>query len=174
VSTAAESFTLSCEELEKARRGNAKPLTIVDISVPRNVDPAIGDLPGVQLFHSDHLAEIVRTNLSERQSLVSEAEKVVFETLDEFINWQQTLHVVPTITQLRSKIESIRQEHVDKAKASSTPSKCPFKQFEQLSHSLVNQILHHPTVQLKAPGTNMQHKAELLSALFGLDSLARH
>ncbi|HEY9776238.1 MAG TPA: glutamyl-tRNA reductase [Planktothrix sp.] len=174
VCTSADGFVLEKEQIEKARRGASKPLTIVDISVPRNVDPSMANLPGVKLFHSDHLAQIVKTNLAERQSLIGEAENIVFETLDEFTNWQQALDVVPTITQLRSKIETIRQEHVDKAMASSSgQSKCPFKQFEQMSQSLVNQILHHPTVQLKSPGINMQQKVELLSALFGLDSLGR-
>jgi glutamyl-tRNA reductase len=108
VSTSAPDFVLDSTQFSAVHTG--KTMCIVDISVPRNVDPAIGELPGVQLFHTDDLAEIVDKNLAEREALVSQAEEIIFQTLDEYHAWQRSLLVVPTIAGLRRKIESIRAE----------------------------------------------------------------
>lgn len=89
---------------------------MIDISVPRNVDPDAATLPGIKLFHSDDVASLVSRNLSEREALVCEAEEIVFQALDEFHAWQRSLLVVPTIAGLREKIEAIRQEQMAKTR----------------------------------------------------------
>ena len=178
VSTGATQFIIDKEEFARAREGNEHhQVCIVDISVPRNVDPEIGTLPGVKLFHSDDLAELVQMNLAEREALVADAEKIVFETLDEFHAWQRSLLVVPTIAGLRDKIESIRLEQMAKSKsrnACSVDSAQDKQQVEEISRAIVNQILHHPTIQLKATRDYeiLRQQAEALRTLFSLDPLA--
>lgn len=178
VSTGAPSFVLNKEEFAKARAGHEHHnICIVDISVPRNVDPEIGSLPGVKLLHSDDLAEVVQTNLAEREALVADSEKIVFETLDEFHAWQRSLLVVPTIAGLREKIESIRLEQMAKSKtknACSVGNNQDKQQVEEISRAIVNQILHHPTTQLKATRDYeiLRQQAEALRTLFSLDPLA--
>jgi len=181
VSTGAPSFVLDKEEFARARDGNEHhQVCIVDISVPRNVDPDIGTLPGVKLFHSDDLAELVQLNLAEREALVADADKIVFETLDEFHAWQRALLVVPTIAGLRDKIESIRLEQMAKSKSRGA---CPAggdeqdkQQVEEISRAIVNQILHHPTIQLKATRDYeiLRQQAEALRTLFNLDPLSEN
>ncbi|RTL39783.1 MAG: glutamyl-tRNA reductase [Candidatus Melainabacteria bacterium] len=174
VSTSAQRFLLERELLAASRSKEQKPLCIVDISVPRNVEPTIANLPGVKLFQSDDLTEVVTKNLAEREALVAEAEDIVFQTLDEFHAWQRSLLVVPTIAGLREKIESIRLEQMAKTRgASLSDSETDPAQIEEISRAIVNQILHHPTVQLKATRDYeiLRQQAEALRTLFSLDPL---
>jgi glutamyl-tRNA reductase len=154
--------------------GQKKDLCIIDISVPRNVDPDAASLPGIKLFHADDLANLVSRNLAEREALVCEAEEIVFETLDDFHAWQRSLLVVPTIAGLREKIEAIRQEHVAKTRGSHlSDDDMEPGAIEEISRAIVNQILHHPTVQLKATRDYeiLRQQAEALRTLFSLDPL---
>jgi glutamyl-tRNA reductase len=173
VSTSAQKFLLERELLAENRAKDQKPLCVIDISVPRNVEPTIGTLPGVTLFQSDDLADVVTKNLAEREALVSEAEHIVFETLDEFHCWQRSLLVVPTIAGLREKIEAIRQEQMAKTRGTNLVDLTDPMQIEEISRAIVNQILHHPTVQLKATRDYeiLRQQAEALRTLFNLDPL---
>ncbi len=174
VSTSAPEFLLTLEQFRASRVNVSKQTCIIDISAPRNVDPAVSELENVRLFDSDHLCEIVNKNLAEREALVSEAELLVFATLGEFHAWQRSLFVVPTITGLRRKIESIRDEQMRKtSKANVTTGDTDSVQAEQISRAIVNQILHHPTVQLKATNDYqmLRRQAEALQTLFDLDVL---
>ncbi|CAN5732259.1 glutamyl-tRNA reductase [soil metagenome] len=173
VSTSAQMFLLERELLAANRAKEQKPLCIIDISVPRNVEPTIATLPGVTLFQSDHLTDLVTKNLAEREALVADAEEIVFETLDEFHGWQRSLLVVPTIAGLREKIESIRLEQMAKTRGTSLADVTDPAQIEEISRAIVNQILHHPTVQLKATRDYeiLRQQAEALRTLFNLDPL---
>lgn len=176
VSTSAPGFLLELEKMQQARSNQANELCIIDISVPRNVEPAIAELPGVQLFHADDLQSIVNKNLSEREALVAAAENIVFDSLEEFQAWQRSLLVVPTITGLREKIELIRQEQMAKSRSCPdgiTAGGSGSRQMEEISRAIVNQILHHPTVQLKATRDYeiLRQQAEALRTLFSLDPL---
>lgn len=176
VSTSAPGFLLELEKMREARANRKNDLCIIDISVPRNVDPTIAELPGVQLFHADDLQSIVHKNLSEREALVEEAERIVFESLEDFQSWQRSLLVVPTIAGLREKIELIRQEQMAKSRSCHDEVAAGgngSRQMEEISRAIVNQILHHPTVQLKATRDYeiLRQQAEALRTLFSLDPL---
>ncbi len=180
VATSAPSYLLSYESFKEARDaaalvGPLKDCLIIDISVPRNVDPRIGELDGVTLKHADHLASVVTKNMKERAALVEEAEAIVFESLDEFHTWQRSRIVVPTIAGLREKIEAIRIEEISKGgNGAERANGCRQKEeAESVSRAIVNQILHHPTVQLKATKDYqvLKQQAEALRTLFNLDPL---
>lgn len=175
VSTSAPEYLIELPEL-LARRSPNKELCIIDISVPRNVDPALKDVPGIKLFNADDLCDIVNRNLTERESLVGEAETIIMEALDNFHAWQRSLLVVPTIADLREKIEAIRLEHLAKSHnlCASSASADGRQHLEEISRAIVNQILHHPTVQLKATRDYeiLRQQAEALRTLFSLDPLA--
>lgn len=164
VSTSASSHLINADELKK-HLTPGRELVVVDISVPRNVDPTVANLPGVRLFHADDLASIVNRNMSEREALVGEAERIIFSTLDALHVWERTLVVAPTITDLRRKIENIRSEYMTRSEGQTD--------FEQLSRALINQILHQPTVQLKSTDDDLalRQQAEALRRLFNLDVL---
>lgn len=179
VSTSAQDFVLTASDFRNHRDGVRAERTtcVIDISVPRNVDSDISTVPGVKHFHSDHLGAIVSANLAEREALVSDAQEIVFQTLEEFHSWQRSLLVVPTIAELREKIEAIRQEQMAKTRSSCSVSegKESKQQVEDISRAIVNQILHHPTVQLKATRDYeiLRQQAEALRTLFNLDPLAQ-
>jgi glutamyl-tRNA reductase len=176
VATGSSDFVLTREALTKHRHDKSPKQVIIDISVPRAVDPSIATMEGVQLFVADDLSKIVCRNLAEREALVSAAETIVFEELESFHNWERSQLVVPTIAELREKIEAIRQEQM--AKNSSAPgfeSDFPRKgDMESISRAIVNQILHHPTVHLKATKDYeiLKQQAEALRKLFDLDPIA--
>lgn len=177
VATSAPDFVLTAADLKQ--QGVTGNPVIIDISVPRNVEPEIAGIEGVRLFNADDLSSIVNRNLAEREALVGEAEKIVFQVLDDYHSWQRSLLVVPTIAELRQKIESIRLEQMEKSQCArqaaqdgSEPSQTWGPgQIEEISRAIVNQILHHPTVQLKATRDYqiLKQQAESLRMLFNLD-----
>ncbi|HEY9786752.1 MAG TPA: glutamyl-tRNA reductase [Candidatus Obscuribacterales bacterium] len=176
-STSSPAYILERDEFARMREEcGARPVCIIDIAVPRNVDPAIGQLPGVTLFDSDHLAQIVSKNLEERAACIKDAENIVFESLDHFHGWQRSLLVGPTIAELRDKIESIRKEQMAKSHCANEKEsgKESHAEVESISRAIVNQILHHPTVQLKATRDYeiLRQQAEALRTLFNLDPVA--
>lgn len=153
-----------------------KNCLIIDISVPRNVDPKISEIAGVTLKHTDDLKEIVSTNLKEREALVDQAEEIILDNLDDFHSWHRSRLVVPTIAELREKIEAIRIEQMVKGgvkNCSVSNSSSNNGNVEEVSRAIVNQILHHPTVQLKATKDYevLKQQAEALRTLFNLDPL---
>lgn len=170
VSTSAAKFLITKEELQ-THTSSQRNICIIDISVPRNVDPAVGELEGVTLFHTDDIEQVVNKNLAEREALTTEAETIVFAALEEFHAWERSLLVAPTITELRKKIEAIRAEHLVKHERKPELRK---DEFEDLSRALINQILHHPTTQLKSTSDYflLKQQAEALRTLFNLDILS--
>ncbi len=174
VSTGAPEHLITAPELAKHKALGDR--LFVDISVPRNVDPATGELEGIRLFNADDLSTIVNRNLAEREALIGDAEAIIMETLESFHAWQRSLLVVPTIAELRQKIEAIRLEQVEKRQPScgSSDKADSRQQLEEISRAIVNQILHHPTTQLKATKDYeiLRQQAEALRTLFNLDPLA--
>ncbi|HIA51611.1 MAG TPA: glutamyl-tRNA reductase [Candidatus Melainabacteria bacterium] len=174
VSTSAPKTILNLDELNAAREKHGKKSTcIIDISVPRNVDPRVQEIEDISLFNSDALSNIVTRNLEEREACIAGAEAIVFEALDAFHGWQRSQLVGPTIAELREKIESIRLEHMVKTSSARTSSSHP-EEIEHISRAIVNQILHQPTVQLKATKDYeiLRQQAEALRTLFSLDPLS--
>lgn len=176
-STSAPAAIITAEELAKAKAlTGAKQTCFIDISVPRNVDPEIEKIEDVTLFDSDALAKVVSRNLEDRAACIEGAETIVFEALDAFHGWQRSQLVGPTIAELREKIESIRLEQMAKNIGLKTSLKGEDSQdgMESISRAIVNQILHHPTVQLKATKDYeiLRQQAEALRTLFNLDPLA--
>lgn len=169
VSTSAPHFLFNGKDLVDQK---TKPnLCVIDISVPRNVNPDIAEIEGVRSFHADDLVAIVNKNMAEREALVAEAEDIVFASLDGFNNWQRSLLVVPTITELRQKIESIRLAQMEKTQSAGNNSDDMRDKMEDISRNIINQILHHPTVQLKATTDYgvLRQQAESLRQLFNLN-----
>lgn len=154
---------------------DAKKLIVVDISVPRNVDPEIANIKGVRLFNTDDIQQLVEQNSKEKDKMLAIAEQVVKEEAEKFNSWMMTLDIIPTIKKVRSKIETIRQNRIEKARS----KVCPYSNdrcqvIEELSKQLVNNILHDPTVRIKANQSHEQlfQTAKLLNDLFNLEEEA--
>ena len=143
-STGALNYVLSKDQVNWVMKGRKnKPMFIIDISVPRNIDPEINKLDNVYLYDIDDLNSIVDANLSERRREAEKAEAIIAEEVDVFLKWQASLDAVPTIVDLRQKAEDIRKEELKKAlnKLGSLDDN-EIKVIEALTNSIVNKLLH--------------------------------
>ncbi len=155
------------------KRLEDKPLLVIDIGVPRNVDPLVKKITNVFLNDIDSLNLIVENNMEMRRAEIPAVRRIVDEELNEFVKWYNSLAVGPTIKKLRDKIEQIRVEEVKryKNKISGTDSKI----VDEVTRSLVNKILHEPLTNLKDAenGISIVDRVNLIKTLFGLSGESR-
>ena len=147
------------------------PLVLVDLGLPRNVAPAAVGIDGVLLYNIDDLADLVEDNLMSRRGEVPKVERIVEEETEAFLTWWRSRGVAPTIKALRRRARLIRDAEVDKALRRLGPlSPQEERAVRSLADSLLNKILHEPTVRLKAQAAegNGAGYAEVLEELFGL------
>lgn len=171
------SFVLSQNEIRQAmkQRGN-KPLFIIDIGVPRNIDPLANTIENVFLNDIDALNHIVDKNLAHRKEEIPAIQKIIAEESALFTAWYDSLEITPTIQQLREHFEAIRQGEVEKH-LHHFPAESK-EDLELLTKRIVNKILHTPMVNLRnqpaeEPESNTQTKVFILRHLFGLDKKNR-
>ncbi len=150
-------------------------LRLFDISVPRNVDADVNELPGVHTFNVDDLKAVVAQNQESRRRMAMEAEGILEEELDAFMDWWRSLDTVFTISSLRNKVESIRKQELEKALSRMGGEFAGKNQevVEALTRGIVNKILHDPMVQLRAQRDieARQRAMQTLHTLFDLDPL---
>ena len=171
-STSSQGFVLSAEQVERAmkeRRG--RPIFFIDIAVPRDVDPAVIELEGCYLYDIDDLERVVAESVAGRREEAVRAEAIVSEEADAFRAWQLSLDVVPAISSLRARAESIRREELERAEgrlASLSPSQR--RAVEALTSQIVAKLLHQPTVRMKeaAAAADGVLYADAVRHLFGL------
>jgi glutamyl-tRNA reductase len=152
--------------------GAKRPLCIIDIALPRDVDPRVGDEPNIFLYNIDDLRQIVDDNLGRRRSELPRAESIVREGVEEYWSWYSSLAVVPTIRDLRDHAESVRRAELEKAlrRLEHLPAE-DREAVEQMTRSLLNKLLHSPTVRLREAAGNGRGTGVLdaVRYLFGLD-----
>ena len=150
-STSASNFIIKKEMVEKAihERKN-KPIFFIDIAVPRDIEPDVNDLENVYLYDIDDLHVVVSANMKEREKEADNAMHFISQEVTKFNNWVGTLDAVPTIIEIRKKAENIRMQEIEKTlKKISHLSEDDKKLLRQMSSSMVNKILHKPTIKLK-------------------------
>ena len=149
-----------------------KPLVFMDIAVPRNVDTEVGQISGVSLFDMDTLTEQLKTSLTLRAAEIPRVEAILTEELNYFMKYLATLDIVPLIVKLRQKADAIRQAELEKT-IQRIPNLSPDTQqhIDALTKSIVNKILHIPTIRLReeANSPNAIEYADITRNLFGLD-----
>ncbi|MGF1497527.1 MAG: glutamyl-tRNA reductase [Elainellaceae cyanobacterium] len=150
-STAATEPLLNRTKLEPMLAINQR-LMLVDISVPRNVDGDVSELPNIHLFNVDDLKAVVAQNQESRRRMAMEAEGLLEEEVEAFEVWWRSLETVSTISSLRSKVETIREQELEKALSRLGTEFAEKHQeiIEALTRGIVNKILHDPMVQLRA------------------------
>ncbi|HET9113651.1 MAG TPA: glutamyl-tRNA reductase [Burkholderiales bacterium] len=157
------------ERALKARRH--RPMFMVDLAVPRDIEAEVGELSDVFLYSVDDLGSIVQQGLSNRQSQVSQAEGIIEASVQQFSHWMETREVVPTIRSLRDQAERVRRNEVERAMKLLARGDEPAEVLEILSRSLTNKFLHHPTHALNhADDMERQELVALLSRLYSLHS----
>ena len=152
----------------------SRSLMLFDISVPRNVHSDVNELENVEAFNVDDLKAVVAQNQESRRKMAQEAEGILEQEVEAFDIWWRSLETVSTISSLRNKIETIREQELEKA-LSRLGSEFGDKQqevIEALSRGIVNKILHDPMVQLRAQQDveTRRHCMQILQKLFNLDA----
>lgn len=172
-STAATEPLLDRAKLEAALEPS-QPLMLFDISVPRNVHADVNELSNIQAFNVDDLKAVVAQNHESRRKMAQEAEALLEEEVNLFELWWRSLETVPTISCLRSKMETIREQELEKALSRLGTEFAEKHQevIEALTRGIVNKILHDPMVQLRAQqDIEARRKAmQALQLLFNLDA----
>jgi glutamyl-tRNA reductase len=168
-STSAPGFVLDAAQVEEARgRRKGLPLLLIDIAVPRDLDPAIHALEDCYLYDIDDLQSVVEASLAGRREEAARAESIVQLEAERFSAWQSSLDVVPAIAELRERAEEIRAGELARLGRLSENER---RLVESATSGIVNKLLHLPTVRLKeaAAGADGAVYADAVRHLFGLD-----
>ncbi len=147
------------ERAVKARRHS--PIFIVDLAVPRDVEPEAGDLDDVFLYSVDDLSNIVKDNLNIRRESVAQAEEMIATQADSFLRWLEGRAVVPTISALHGHHDELRALELDRARKLLLSGTPPEQVLELLARGLTNKFLHAPTQALNQAGD--AERAELVA-----------
>ncbi len=160
------------ESARAARRGrHARPLFLIDIAVPRDIDPAVRKIGGVFLYDLDDLKTVAEANLRERLKESAAAEALVEREVREFLDWQKAREVVPLLNELRRRAEEIRRHELEKARRRIGPLTAEQDEaIEAATTAIVNKLLHSPTVHLKeaARESDAPEQLSLIRKLLGL------
>jgi glutamyl-tRNA reductase len=168
-STSASGYVLDLETVERSRRG--RQLLLIDLAVPRDLDPAIHELDGCYLYDIDDLEAIVSETLAGRRSEAVRAEALVAAEAEKFHEWQASLDVVPAIASLRARAEEIREAELRKAEGLlGRLDDGERRAVESITAQIVNKLLHLPTVRMKQAAVSADGViyADAVRHLFGL------
>ena len=161
------------KKVTKKRRW--RPMTVIDIAVPRDAEPNIAEFDGVYLFDIDDLEQVVAANLAERAKAAEQAGRIVEHEAGQFEHWLRTQGVVPTIRALRDRFAQIADAELQKAldqlgRRDHTPAQ-QRELIQRLVQLLVNKLLHAPTTALReSVADTAALRAEVLCELFGLEA----
>ncbi len=149
--TEASAHVLTSAAIDEAVRArNGRPSFLFDLSVPRNIDPQAGMIDGVNLFNIDDLSTIAEENLEDRRHAAADAEAVVEEEVTGFMAWWESLEALPLIKALREQAEGIREHELERALRMMPDLSAGEREvLDAMSRSLINRLLHEPTVALK-------------------------
>ena len=152
-------------------RGRRDPLFIIDIAIPRDVDPAAGDIEQVFLYNVDDLQAVVQENLSRRAAEIDRAEGIVSEEVGRFMMWHRSRGAIPTVVALRQRFDAIRRaelQRLDGKLAGLTPD--AREKVDEITRLIMEKLLLEPTERLKMlpdEETQVQY-TEAVNRLFGL------
>ncbi|MCL6099155.1 MAG: glutamyl-tRNA reductase [Bacteroidetes bacterium] len=172
--TSSNELIIHADEIKTAmKKRKGTPVVLMDIAVPRDIDPDVRKIDNVFYHDMDSLKIIVDQNMQKRKEQIPLVEKIVMEELVGFFNWYNTLDVVPTIKSIRSFFEEIRLDELEKIK--NKVSDEDFTKIEDMTRRMVGRLLHNPTVKLRGfaeSGANIKEvltNTLILKELFNLD-----
>ena len=154
------------------RQRRNRPLFLIDIAVPRDLDPKLNDLDNVYLYDIDDLNNVVDINKTERDKEAIHAERIVTEETLKFMLWFGSMEVTPTIVAMREKADAIRTAELEKTLPNiGNLSDEEVQAIEKMTSAMMNKILHHPIVYLKKDDSHKDKKVKLalIRKFFNLD-----
>lgn len=173
--TGAPHAILYADDIERVmRQRGGSPVAILDIAMPRDVDPSANDIPGVTLFDIDMLHSTVEANLELRHAAVPAVERIIAEALESFTAWYASRHVTPIIRTLREWAQTIADDELDHTLNRLSDADDRTREIVALmAHRLVNRLLHEPTSRLRqqASAGRAHGYAHAVRELFALETL---
>jgi glutamyl-tRNA reductase len=168
--TSATDYIISHDHIVNALRLRKNlPLFMIDISVPRNLDPKINDLPNAYLYNIDDLEGIVESNKRKREKEAKKAEEIIDDEKEQFYRWMQQQEATPAIVRLREKVEHIRRQELEKTCSRWRGLEQEEKErLEALTSAIVNKILHDPIAYLKKEGSTNSLSVDKFRKVFNL------
>ena len=171
-STGAPNFILGKRQMEEVlKRRKNRPMFLIDIAVPRDIDPKVNDISNTYLYDVDDLQGVVQANLKERQKEAGKAEAIVEQEIGQFHLWLGNLEVKPTVIALRRKLDEIRQQELEKTFGNLKDlTGKQRKSIEAMAGAIINKILHKPTAILKNSQKDMSGEdyVDAIRTLFDL------
>lgn len=162
-STASQLPILGKGAIERAiKTRKHRPMFMVDIAVPRDIEPEAGELKDIYLYTVDDLKDVIQENLRNRKQAAVQAEEIINIQVLEFMDWLNSLDAVSTICALREQANDIHEDTLIDARRKLRAGADPEKVIQELSNTLTNRIIHQPTAQLRLAGT--EGRKELLLA----------
>jgi glutamyl-tRNA reductase len=140
----------SVESALKVRKH--QPILMVDIAVPRDIEPEVNELDDVYLYTVDDLQDIIQEGLRSRQEAAQQAEEIIDTEVSHFMHWLQSLNAVSTIRALRDSAQAQRDEEVERALRLLQSGKAAEQVLSEMANRLTNKLIHTPSVQLKKAG----------------------
>ena len=170
-STASDEPILMREQAEQAiKQRRHRPILMVDIAVPRDIDPTIAEMEDIYLYSVDDMHDIIEENMKSREAAASEAEDIISEHVHQFMGWIRTRDAVPTIRCIRDWAEDIKKETLQKALRQLAQGKDSSDVLNQLAHNLTNKLIHNPSTRLRQAGFHQEEDIiEAARVLFDLD-----
>jgi glutamyl-tRNA reductase len=155
------------------RERRSWPLVLIDIAVPRDIDPTVRNLPGITLYDIDDLQSVATQNLDQRSQEAGRAQALIAEEVERFETWLSSLDVVPTIAALRQRGEAIVQQVLKENESRwESLSQADRRRLGAMARAVVSRLLHEPTLRMKRSAEDESSYAyvEAVRELFGLES----
>jgi len=175
--TSAPHVILKKEDIQTViQQRRHRPIFLIDIADPRDIDPGCNEVDNVYLYNIDDLQSVVQANLTERKREAERAEALIEREVSVYLHWLRSLDVVPTIVSLRQRIEEIRGAELQRALSRLTDlTPDQLEVITSMSHAMVNKILHQPMTELKRRAALQDGHlyTSVLRRLFGLEEKRR-
>ncbi|MBW1645890.1 MAG: glutamyl-tRNA reductase [Deltaproteobacteria bacterium] len=171
-STGSPTYLIRPENLGPVlKKRKYRPIFLIDIAVPRDIDPAVNQMDGIFLYDVDDLQEVVSENIGQRQQEAERAEELVALEVEKFIAWLDSLQITPTIKALRRMAEEICRQELQKTLAGFPDlSSKQQKKLEAMARAIVNKLLHHPISFIKEhAGQGEQLPVEIIQQMYNLN-----
>ena len=144
---------------------------LVDLSVPRSIETAVEDLPGVLLYNVDNIRSKATETLSKRKAAIPQVENIIVDNIKEFYDWKKEMMVSPTINKLKNSLEQIRKEELERYLKKADADGQQFEIIDKITKSMMQKILKVPVVQLRAACKRDQAEEmiDIINDLFDLE-----
>lgn len=150
VSTSAPSWIVTRDHVERSLGARHGDLFLIDLSVPRNIDPAVAEIDGVYLYNVDDLEEVAERNKAKRLEEAAEADRIIEKEIESFLRHLAAQDAVPTIVELQEHLDEIRRRELEKCLRRMGPITAEQRQLiEAMTTGIVNKVLHYPIIRLR-------------------------